>query len=250
MKPIRFPQFPKKDPVPFPKRRRMSKTPPEKETPMEGVITAITVQKKNPDRFNIFLDHQYAFSLGRDLAQTLSAGQVISQSAMETLKQWDEKNAAFSRALYYLHFRPRSHKEMAFYLTKKEFSPEAVRLALARLTDLGYIDDREFARLWVSNRCRFRPRGAYVLKGELREKGIDEEIIREALSEVDELQSAWDAARSRLSKMKPPGSSEMDRRELDKKILKFLSRRGFSWDICRAVCDRVWKEHMSGSAAD
>lgn len=217
---------------------------------MEAVITAITVQKKNPNRFNIFLNHQYAFSLSRDLAETLIPGHAITESDLETLKRADEKNAAFSRALYYLNFRPRSRRELERYLTEKNFSPEAVASAAMRLLDLGYLNDREFARLWVSNRCRFRPRGAYVLKGELREKGIDEEIIKETLSEVDELQSAWEAIASRLSRMKPLGKNEIDRRMFDKKILGFLSRRGFSWDVCRTICDRAWEGQTSSDAPD
>lgn len=209
---------------------------------MEAVITAITAQKKNTNRFNIFINHQYAFSLGRDLAQTLIPGDLISESAIEALKQMDEKEAAFARAIYYLNFRPRSRQEIKRYLTKKKFSPQAVTQALTRLENCGYINDKEFARLWVVNRCRLKPKGAYVLKGELREKGIDEKLIKAVLADIDETQSAWGAVASRLFRMKPDGRNGSDRREFDKKILGFLSRRGFSWDVCRTICDRAWEE--------
>jgi regulatory protein len=126
----------------------------------------------------------------------------------------------------------------------------AVSLALERLESRGYINDEEFARLWVTNRCRLKPKGAHALKGELREKGVDEEIIRSVLGDVDDMQSAWAAVASRLSRMKPAGKSEVDRREFDKKLLGFLSRRGFSWDVCRTICDRAWKEQAKGDSSD
>jgi len=217
---------------------------------MEAVITAITAQKKNTSRFNIFINDQYAFSLGRDLAQTLIPGDTLSETAIEALKKADEKDAAFQRALYYLNFRPRSRQEIERYLTEKKFSLEAVALTLARLESSGYINDGEFARLWVADRCRLKPKGAYVLKGELREKGIDEAFIHAALMDFDETRSAWDALASRLSRMKSAGKIEFDRREFNQKILGFLSRRGFAWDVCRTVCDQAWEKLGKDDAAD
>ena len=131
---------------------------------------------------------------------------------------------------------------MERYLAGKDFSTEAIAPALSRLEDLGYLNDREFARMWVANRSRSKPKGAFALTGELREKGVSEDIIREAVGGINETEVAWKAAAARIPRLTPAGRTDEDRSAFEKKLLGFLSRRGFSWDVCRAVCDRAWDE--------
>jgi regulatory protein len=202
---------------------------------MPDVITAINLQKKNQNRFNIFINGEYAFSLSRELAQTLNCGDPVDASRVEHLKQADAPARAFFRALYFLNFRPRSRIEVERYLDDKGFLKDAVRDALTRLEDLGYLNDHEFARMWIENRCRLNPKGAYVLREELRQKGIREKIIRELLVNLDERELAWKAAAPKLRRMKT-----LEKKEFIKKLGAFLSRRGFSYRICREICDQAW----------
>ncbi|MEZ4603985.1 MAG: RecX family transcriptional regulator [Desulfobacterales bacterium] len=70
-----------------------------------------------------------------------------------------------------MNFRPRSRTEVEIYLNDKGFAKEAVADTIARLEDLGYLNDREFARIWIEHRSRLNPKGAYVLKGNSVRKG-------------------------------------------------------------------------------
>ena len=202
---------------------------------MPDVITAITRQKKNQNRFNIFIDKAYAFSLSRELAQSLQCGDHLDPSRIDALKQADAPERAFSRGLYFLNFRPRSRTEVEIYLKDKGFATETAANAIARLEDLGYLNDREFARMWIEHRSRLNPKGAYVLKGELRQKGIKEAIIRELLEPLDERELAWKAAAPKLRRMKT-----LEKKDFIKKLGGFLIRRGFSYPICREICDQAW----------
>ena len=205
---------------------------------MPNVITSITVQKKNKNRFNLFINGQYTFSLNRQPAEDLHKGDHLSENKIADLKQADEKDFAYSRALYYLNFRPRSRMEIKRYLTKKEFPLPAIRSALSRLENHGYINDHEFARLWIENRLRFRPKGIYALTGELREKGIDEQIIKDVLIDFDELKSAWAAVAPRRNRLK-----KLEKSEFIKKLYSFLSRRGFGYGVCKEICDQAWEQN-------
>jgi regulatory protein len=152
------------------------------------------------------------------------------------LKQTDEKDTAYYRALYYLKFRPRSRMEINRYLKEKKFLSDSIANALSRLEDNGYINDNDFARLWIENRLRFRPKGVYALTGELREKGIDEQIIEDVLGDFDEPKSAWAAVIPRIKRLE-----KLEKIEFKKKIYNFLSRRGFGYSICKEVCDQAWE---------
>jgi len=203
---------------------------------MPNVITSITVQKENRNRFNIFINEQYLFSLNRALAEALKPGDQLTKNRIKDLKQTDEQDTAYSRALFYLKFRSRSRMEIKGYLKGKKFSPEAVTRALSRLENNGYVNDSDFARLWIENRCRFKPKGSYVLIGELKEKGIDEQIIKETLKDFDELESAWTAVFPRLNRLK-----KLEKNEFNKKIYSFLNYRGFGYSICKQICDQAWE---------
>ena len=206
---------------------------------MPSVITSITVQKKNRNRFNIFINEAYAFSLNRELTATLKPREQLTKEKIEDLKQADEQDTAYSRALFYLGFRSRSRMEIERYLKKKKFPPEAVMSTLSRLEANKYINDSDFARLWIENRCRFKPKGRYALIRELREKGIDEQIIKETLKDFDELESAWAAVTPRLNRLK-----KLERNEFNKKIYSFLSYRGFGYHTCKEVCEQAWEQYI------
>lgn len=199
---------------------------------MTRQITAVTPQKKNRSRYNIYIDDEYAFSLSSKAAMTIHAGQTVDENRLESLKQDDERERAFERCLHYLSFRARSRKEILRYLEKRGFGPEAARSALSRLEDYGYIDDEAFAALWIESRRKGRPRGSFALRHELAEKGVEQQIIDQALAAYDETEAAHHA----VSK-KAPAWSGLPERERKAKIYNFLKQRGFSFETCRAVSD-------------
>jgi SOS response regulatory protein OraA/RecX len=71
----------------------------------------------------------------------------------------------------------------------------------------------------------------------LRNKGISEEIIEEALAAVDPSQSAYNAAEKRARQL-----SGLDSQAFSRKLVDYLARRGFSYDVAREVTERCWSE--------
>jgi regulatory protein len=86
-------------------------------------------------------------------------------------------------AARYLEARPRSVAEVRRRLTTAGYRAPLVEAAIARLGELGYLDDEAFARSWVESRDRARPRGEHALRRELRLKGIDDATVRRVLDE-------------------------------------------------------------------
>jgi regulatory protein len=203
---------------------------------MTRTITALSVQKRDKERVNVFLDHQYAFSLNLHVALGLKCGQHLSQADIERLQQEDEAHRAYHHALRLLGYRPRSRAEVERHLRRKGYAAEAIDVAIERLLDQQYLDDAAFARAWLDNRERFRPRGARAIHYELRQKGVARDIIDEVVTDLDEEASAWAAVEGKLERWRT-----LDQDAFRKKVMGFLSRRGFRYDTVRTVCRRAWQ---------
>lgn len=201
---------------------------------MAGKITALKIQKRDKTRVNVFLDDEYAFPVSLDAAFELKRGQELSDAEIDTLKNADQYSKAYNAAVHFLSFRQRSQSEVEKNLTKKEYSEEVIAATVERLLEKGYLNDEEFARMWMAERSRFRPRAARALRFELRQKGVDNEIIDTVLVDLDEEQAAWDAVQSKLDRWR-----QLDEHEFKKKLSGYLGRRGFGYHIVRTVLDRV-----------
>jgi SOS response regulatory protein OraA/RecX len=82
-----------------------------------------------------------------------------------------------------LEARARSVDEVRRRLTTSGYRPELVDAAIERLVEFAILDDEAFARAWIASRDRAHPRGERALRDELRQKGIDPEVIAAALQE-------------------------------------------------------------------
>jgi regulatory protein len=145
-----------------------------------------------------------------------------------------ENEKPYHLALKYLKYRPRSCAEIRIYLKKKNFSDKMIQQVIRRLEASGLIDDREFARLWVENRCRFKPKGRFALTVELKKKGINDEIIDAAIKTEDEEKNAWSAVQSKMIRWR-----QLSNEELKVKVFGFLRSRGFSFKTCMEIYDRL-----------
>ena len=136
-----------------------------------------------------------------------------------------------------LKYRLRSQYEVTCKLKQKGFSDEIINETLDFFADLGYLDDLKFAQLWVSSRIRTKPRSKRFLEYELKNKGIAEDIIIQAVAEVDQDQEyslAKDIAIKRFSKM-----SNLDKNIVKRRLVGILGRRGFNRYIVYNVLKEV-----------
>ena len=201
---------------------------------MPNIITALKVQEKDKTRVNVFLDDAYAFALTLNAALGLRKGQALSEAEIEQLKQADERQKAYTKALFFLGFRSRSRAEVEQYLTEKEYPPAVVEEVVQRLLAEKYLDDETFARQWLEHREHLRPRSARALRYELKQKGVDNAVVNEVVSDVDDEAAAWAAIEPKLARL-----LTLEPMEFNKKVTGFLARRGFTYDVTRRICKRA-----------
>jgi regulatory protein len=202
---------------------------------MTGTITALQVQKRNKERVNVYLDGEYALAVTIFVASGLKKGQLLSDADIEQLESQDERNRAYNHAVFFLGFRARSQTEVEKYLRGKKYLPEVITATIERLLEAGYLNDEDFARTWVADRRRFRPRGRRALQYELRQKGLSDDDIEGALADLDEDDLARQALTSKLQQWQK--FSEPD---FKKKAMGHLSRRGFDYEVTRRAVAQAW----------
>lgn len=200
-------------------------------------ITALEVQKRSPNRVNVYLDGEFAFGLARIVAAWLKVNSMLDDEKIRQLQAEDARERAIQQALLFLSYRARSEAEIRQNLRKHEIPEDVIEHTLERLRQDGLANDDGFARAWVENRSTFRPRSRRLMAMELRQKGIDEEATSAALESVDEDALAYEAARKRA-----PRFNNLEWNEYRKKLSEFLGRRGFPYSVIAPVVTRIWNE--------
>lgn len=144
----------------------------------------------------------------------------------------------------WLGTKPRTTWEMRRYLTKRfpGVSLDRVEEGVAELIRRRYLDDTAYADAYVEEARRLHPMGRNLIRLRLRERGLDEALITEALgllTRSDEIAMAKHVAekhrRLHLRRDQQGGNHEMDERKSQAKLMRALDQRGFSDDIARAV---------------
>ena len=205
------------------------------------VVTGMEVHQRDRKRVRLFLDDEHALDLPLMVAARLRKGQTLTAAEVAELSGAEELQRAFDRALRFLSYRPRSVEEVRRYLVRKR-APDPLRAAvIERLRERGYLDDMEFARSWIANRQRFKPMGQRALRFELRQKGVDDEILDELLADVDEETAAFRAAQSRRTRYRG-----YTRQAFRQKLSAMLRRRGFGEYAIREEVLRLQAELEAG----
>jgi regulatory protein len=136
---------------------------------------------------------------------------------------------AFKRALKFLSYRARSEAEVRSKLTRLGFPQKNILSTLARLRSLNLLNDEIFARNWAWSRAERRGYGPLKVAGELRQKGISQQLVRQVLRETFGQQGVKERAKSLLEK-KFRDQDLNDRRVL-RRAADFLQRRGYHDDV-------------------
>jgi len=143
---------------------------------------------------------------------------------------------AYEAAVRYLAGRPHTVAEIHRHLRSKKFEAETIDHAIDRLRAQRYVDDEAFARWWVEQRERFKPRGDRALRTELAQKGVGRDVVDIVLGE-----RAPDAdveqARRALSRPLTRWAGMPDA-ERKRKIHAYLAARGFDYDTIDEVMRR------------
>ncbi len=194
-------------------------------------ITAIKQQEKLKDRYSVFVEEKYAFSLSSTalLQSKLVVGQEVSEQEIKAYEELSAEDKLYGLVLRYLALRPRSQYEIETYLVRKKAPQQTQQKILDMLCKSNLVDDEAFARAWVENRRLLKPMSRRRLQLELRQKRVSQEIIEQVLQE-DEIDDKIVLQELIARKRKQVKYQNTE------KLMAYLSRQGFSYgDIKEAL---------------
>ena len=142
-------------------------------------------------------------------------------------------------ALRFLAQRPRSEQEVRRRLRRAGVADDAEEAVISQLRQHALVDDTAFAEYWVEQRQTFKPRGARLLRAELRQHGIAASAA-DAAAETTEASALDDAYRAAHKRARQLGST--DERAFKTRLGQFLARRGFDWEAISVAVNRLWEE--------
>jgi regulatory protein len=191
-------------------------------------VTAIKGQIRNTERVSIHVDGKYAFSLTQSqlLDHKLFVGKELDQTELDELKKSSDYGKLLERVMNYIMIRPRSMREVRDYLWRKKADPDASERVTSYFASRGYLDDAAFAKSWVRARQLTKPVSKRRLTAELHQKGVADELIRQALGE-DEYDEAQ-ALQEIITK-----KQKQARYQDPQKLMQYLARQGFSYDMIK-----------------
>lgn len=198
-------------------------------------ITAIKQQVARPNRFSVFVDGKYSFSLSDTalLESRIVSGQEISDKQLNDYRRLSQADKSFGALLRYVALRPRSEWETRQYLARKKVEPDQADSMLAKLKSLALLDDYAFANSWIQNRRLLKSVSLNRLRQELRQKHVDGSIVSKLLNDEE---NDKQALRELIDKKQ---SRYLDRT----KFMAYLSRQGFRYDDIRAAFEESGEDN-------
>jgi regulatory protein len=136
-------------------------------------------------------------------------------------------------ALRQLEIKPRTERELHATLVGRGIPLAVADEIIGRFVEVGLLDDRAYAQLWVESRIRSRGLGPMALRRELRSHKVPDEVIEEVLATIgydDALQSAVEHVRGRVARCSLPLDMKDERR-----LVGFLMRRGHDAECARTA---------------
>ena len=193
-------------------------------------ITEIRPRRKGLSA--LFIDGEFAMALDTQtlLEQRIDVGKELDDEELHELITLSNERRAKEKALWLISYRSHSKKELRDTI-RRTCDAEAADKAVARMEELGLVNDEDFARRYAEQLLygkRLSKRAAFY---ELRRKGIDQATAEEALAELDV--DVHEQIRALIEKKYRNINDEKIRR----RAVAALQRLGYGWEDIKAVLE-------------
>lgn len=202
-------------------------------------ITKIEIQKRNKDRVNVYVDEEFAFACDMELVYkfNLNKDAVINMDEIgEVLKEEDYISCKNS-AIRVIEKTYKTESEIVKKLRDKGYKDESIARTLEFLTKYDFINDKRYASMFVKDRVRTQ--GKNNIKYKLIQKGVSEDLISDALDNVNEDDEYDTALKLCNKKYNILIKSNSDKNVIKQKLFRFMVSKGYDYSLCNKVVKNV-----------
>ncbi|MGM9978089.1 MAG: recombination regulator RecX [Clostridium sp.] len=209
-----------------------------------GSITEISVQKKNKNRCNIYIDNVFAFGVSNELIykENLKVGMIVDEEKLKKIAYEENLINCKETALKIIERSYKTKKEMIKRLLEKGYALEEVNETLKFLEEYNFINDESYTKAFINDRTKTQ--GKQKIKYALKNKGVSDEIIEEELSKLDMEKEKENANILALKKYNILIKRESDKYKLKEKIIRFLISRGYNYEVAKDAVNEILKSVM------
>ncbi len=200
-------------------------------------VTKVERQKNNEKRYSVYIDGEFAFGMsGEDILYfKLTEGKELDEERYRYIMEYVLYVKAREQAYSYLGYKSRTEKELRQKLTNSGYPEDITEKVVELMKKYNYLNDEIYAKSHIKDRIKFKPSGKRLLKYELSQKGISEEIVQKAVEEtdIDELEMAVS-----ILEKKSKGKNLSDRKQKEK-LYMYLIRKGFDYETTNKAFRRI-----------
>jgi regulatory protein len=203
------------------------------------------IVKKDAGNVVIHFDNDEVLFLSVDIfyKSGLKKNDEISDDRFSSLIKDNRLFHIKQRAFRYLSRRQHSTSELRIKLKQKGYETDLINEVLDDLKNKNYLDDIEFAKMFVEEKIKLKLWGEQKLRSELIKRGIKSEIIsdvlRNIISDEDKLNNVMTVASKKYDTLR---NRKLDNDEIKKKLITFLNSRGYDYAVIKEVCDELIKK--------
>jgi len=203
-------------------------------------VTEISPQKNNKHRISVFVDGKYAFSLDETDAVRLKIkpGRELSDRDIENCLMESGYSKAREKAFDILSRKPITKKDLGDKLSQKGFDEAIVCEVINELSDLGYLDDEEYARLYLES-CRSKLWGDKKIRYEMHQRGIGDDIVTKVLEEWGDEDETDEIVGTIIAKYAACDLTDIKTRA---KVTRYLASRGFDFSLINTCINKATEE--------
>lgn len=150
---------------------------------MTKKITKIVAQKR-AGRYNVYLDDKYAFPISESVMIKFRVfkGMEVDPQLQAQMIAADDVAKAYNRALEYLSHQLRTEKEVHDKLRDEDLDEDVIAATMQQLREMRLLNDQQYADAYVRTAKRTSDKGPRVIRQKLRQKGVGEQLIDDALA--------------------------------------------------------------------
>jgi len=210
---------------------------------LPGMVTSIVVQKKNKQRYSIFVDDEFLLGVAEQtlLKFGLTKGTTVTPSLFRKLQRAEGSFAIKSYLMKLLGRRDHARKELFTKAIRKDYSKEVIETVLDELEQKGYVDDTGFADKFASDKSRLNKWGPKKIKAHLYKKGISKSVAEQSINKAFEAENLEERFLNLVLKHKRRFLREKDHYKRRKKIFDHLARKGYRASSIYKYLDALMK---------
>ena len=201
-------------------------------------IISIQPQKRSKNRYNIIFESGDVFGISGDvlISSSLSNGKFLSDEELDRIKVDEAHQKIKEQILHLLSYRARSRFELYTRIWSRGFEKDQVSYIIDELESKGYVDDKEFSKMYAMHLVKSKYLGRIAVKHHFLKHQISPEILDPILDELYTEYPADRLIKRIINKRKLDITPELSS---DKKLIAHIKRKGFSWGEISSVINSL-----------